>query len=71
MTKGTVKFFSKEKGFGFITPMDGGADVFVHCTGIDGHAATRKNLEKDDKVEFNVATGNKGPKAVDVRVVLF
>ena len=64
---GTVKWFSSEKGYGFITPDDGGADVFVHFSGIEG--AGYRNLEEGQKVEFEVTKGPKGDQASNVRAV--
>ena len=60
MSSGTVKFFNTEKGFGFITPDEGGKDVFVHKTG------TRDNIQEGDKVTFEVEQGPKGRNAVNV-----
>ncbi len=65
MTTGTVKWFNPEKGFGFITPDDGGADVFVHFSAIQGSGY--RNLEENQKVEFEVTQGQKGPQAQNVR----
>ncbi|MCK5882962.1 MAG: cold-shock protein [Bacteriovoracaceae bacterium] len=62
MSTGTVKFFNDAKGFGFITPDDGGKDLFVHSTGIE-----QGYITEDDKVEFEVGEGQKGPCAVQVR----
>ena len=64
---GTVKWFNGEKGFGFITQDDGGADVFVHFSAIAGSGY--RNLEENQKVEFEVTQGPKGLQASDVRVV--
>lgn len=61
MQTGTVKFFNEEKGFGFITPDDGGKDIFVHVSG------TVDNIDKEDKVEYDVEEGRKGLNAVNVR----
>ncbi len=63
--KGTVKWFSDQKGFGFITPEDGSKDVFVHHTGIqiDGF----KTLSENQQVEFDTVDSEKGPKATNVR----
>jgi cold shock protein len=61
MASGKVKFFNSEKGFGFITPDDGGKDVFVHKTG------TRDQLFEGDKVTFDVEQGPKGQNAVNVK----
>jgi CspA family cold shock protein len=67
MTQGTVKWFNAEKGFGFIAPDDGTADVFVHFSAIqaDGY----RSLDEGQKVEFNVTQGQKGPQAEQVRPV--
>jgi CspA family cold shock protein len=62
---GTVKWFSSEKGFGFITQDDGGADVFVHHSAIEG--AGYHNLEEGQKVEFETTQGPKGLQASAVR----
>jgi len=64
MQNGTVKFFNDEKGFGFITPDNGGADLFVHVS-----AVSRGTLNTDDKVGFEVTEGQKGPCATDVQVL--
>ncbi|MCP4438651.1 MAG: cold-shock protein [Aureispira sp.] len=64
MMQGTVKFFNSEKGFGFIKPDDGGNDIFVHISGINGDI-----LQENDKVEFDVEEGKKGPNAVNVDIV--
>ena len=66
MATGTVKFFNAEKGFGFIS-REGGADVFVHFSNIEGSGY--KSLQEGDKVEFEVAPGRKGEEAQKVRVV--
>jgi CspA family cold shock protein len=65
MTTGTVKWFNAEKGFGFIAPDDGSADVFAHYSAI----ATRgyRSLEENQKVEFDVIQGPKGPQAENIR----
>ena len=65
MANGTVKWFSKTKGYGFIEQEDG-TDVFVHHTGIN--ATGFKTLNEGDHVTFNVEQGKKGPSAVDVTV---
>jgi CspA family cold shock protein len=62
MAKGTVKFFNEGKGFGFITPENGGKDVFVHSTALQG-----TSLREGDKVEFDTEQGQKGPQAANVR----
>ena len=61
--KGTVKFFNKVKGFGFIE-VEKGDDIFVHYTGISGNG--RRNLDDKDSVEFDVEEGKKGMQAVNV-----
>jgi CspA family cold shock protein len=61
---GTVKWFSAEKGFGFITPDDGSADVFVHFSAIAGDGY--RNLEEGQKVSFETTQGQKGPQASNV-----
>jgi CspA family cold shock protein len=58
MPFGTVKWFNEKKGYGFIVPEGGGSDVFVHHTGIVG---------ENERVEYNVTQGKKGPMAVDVK----
>ena len=67
MTQGTVKWFNAEKGFGFISPDGGGADVFVHFSAIqsDGY----RSLDENQRVEFEVTQGQKGPQAENVRAV--
>lgn len=65
MPTGTVKWFSDEKGYGFITPDEGDRDFFVHHTGID--PAANGTLEEGAKVEFETETGDKGPKAINVK----
>ncbi|HEX3782132.1 MAG TPA: cold-shock protein [Pseudonocardiaceae bacterium] len=65
MAEGTVKWFSAEKGYGFIQRQDGGADVFVHYTEIQGSGY--RSLEENQKVEFEVGQGTKGPQAQNVR----
>jgi CspA family cold shock protein len=64
---GTVKWFSSEKGFGFITPEDGSADVFVHFSAIAGDGY--RNLDENQRVEYDVSQGQKGPQAANVRPV--
>jgi CspA family cold shock protein len=61
--EGTVKFFNETKGFGFITPENGGQDVFVHSTGLIDE------IRENDKVEFEVENGRKGLNAVNVKVI--
>ena len=67
MVKGTVKWFSDQKGYGFITPDGEGKDVFVHHTGIEGEGF--KTLKEGDKVEFEITKGNKGSQAERVRII--
>ncbi len=67
MATGTVKWFNAEKGFGFIAPDDGSADVFVHYSEIKG--AGFRTLEENQQVEFEVGEGTKGPQAQDVRPI--
>ena len=67
MATGTVKWFSSEKGFGFITPDDGSADVFVHFSAIAGEGY--RNLDENQKVEYEVGQGQKGPQASNVRPI--
>ncbi len=64
MATGTVKWFNDEKGFGFITPDEGGKDLFVHHTGISGGGF--KSLTEGQKVSFEAQDGQKGPAAVNV-----
>ena len=67
MTVGTVKWFNATKGFGFIAPEDGSADVFVHQSDIDIQGY--RELSEGQKVEFNIEAGQKGPKAAKVRPI--
>lgn len=64
MAQGTVKWFNNEKGFGFIAPENGGKDVFVHHTAIQGTGY--KTLSEGDQVQFDVVTGPKGDQASNV-----
>ncbi len=64
---GEVKWFNSEKGFGFITQGDNGADIFVHYSAIEG--AGYKALNEGDKVEYEVTDGKKGKQASAVRIV--
>ncbi|WEX14133.1 cold-shock protein [Pseudomonas sp. G11] len=67
MATGIVKWFNGEKGFGFITPDDGSPDLFVHYSTIQ--STGYKSLEENQKVEFEVTQGQKGPQAANVRVL--
>jgi CspA family cold shock protein len=67
MATGTVKWFSSDKGYGFITQDDGGEDVFVHNSAIRGGGRT--SLVEGARVEYEVEEGPKGPQARDVRAV--
>ena len=64
MNNGTVKFFNDSKGYGFITPDDGGKDVFVHINGLNG-----TSLNEGDKVTYETEEGKKGLNAVNVSLV--
>jgi cold shock protein len=67
MTQGTVKWFSSEKGFGFIAPDGGAKDVFVHHSEIQGDGF--RSLEENQRVQFEISQGPKGPQAVGVTAV--
>lgn len=60
MKEGKVKFFNKEKGYGFITPLEGGKDIFVHFSGC------KEEISQNDNVEYEVEEGKKGLNAVNV-----
>ena len=64
-TQGTVKWFNSEKGFGFIAPDEGGADVFAHYTAIE--ASGYRSLEENQSVSFDVTQGPKGPQATNIQ----
>ena len=63
MNNGTVKFFNDSKGYGFITPDDGGKDIFVHANGLID------DIREGDKVSYDTEEGRKGLNAVDVKVI--
>jgi CspA family cold shock protein len=63
MSKGTVKFFNNSKGYGFITPDEGGKDVFVHQNGLTDE------ITEGDKVSFDIEEGQKGLNAVNVKII--
>ena len=65
MAVGTVKWFNADKGFGFITPDDGGADLFAHFSAIA--TSGFRSLEENQRVEFEVTQGQKGPQAANIR----
>jgi cold shock protein len=63
MQEGTVKFFNGTKGFGFISPSNGGQDIFVHVSGL------YDEIRENDKVTFEVQNGKKGLNAVNVKLI--
>ncbi|ACU40596.1 MULTISPECIES: cold-shock protein [Actinosynnema] len=65
MAEGTVKWFNAEKGYGFIAQSNGGPDVFVHYSEIQGNGF--RTLEENQRVEFEIGQGTKGPQAQNVR----
>ena len=67
MVQGTVKWFNAEKGFGFITPDGGGADVFVHHSAIQ--TSGYRSLDENQRVSFEITQGAKGPQAEQVKLV--
>ena len=67
LAQGTVKWFNETKGFGFIAPADGSADVFVHYSAISSSGF--KTLQDGQAVEYTVTAGQKGPQAQDVRAI--
>jgi len=67
MATGTVKWFNDDKGYGFITPDDGGADLFAHYSAIQSEGF--KSLKEGQKVEYEVGQGRKGPAAENIRPV--
>ena len=67
MAQGTVKWFNADKGFGFIAPDDGTSDVFVHYSAIQ--SSGYRSLEENQRVEFEVTQGQKGPQAANIRAL--
>lgn len=67
MALGTVKWFNSEKGYGFIAPDDGSADVFAHYSEIASQGGGFRNLDENQKVEYDLANGPKGPQASNIR----
>ena len=65
MATGTVKWFNADKGFGFISQDDGGADVFAHFSAIS--TSGYRSLEENQRVEFEITQGAKGPQAANIR----
>lgn len=68
MAQGTVKWFSDEKGYGFITPDEGGKDLFVHFSAIEGQAG-RRNLDDGQRVSYDVEGSDKGDRATNVQAL--
>jgi cold shock protein len=67
MATGIVKWFNGDKGYGFITPDDGSADVFAHFSAIQ--SSGYRSLEENQRVEFDITQGQKGPQAENIRPV--
>lgn len=68
-TKGKIKFFSSQKGFGFITPDSGGKEIFVHTSNIQGDERAKRDLHEGQSVEYVEAPGKKGPEATEVTLL--
>lgn len=69
MAEGTVKWFNDSKGYGFVTPSDGGQDLFVHFSAIMSDGPGRKSLTDGQKVSFEVRQGDKGLQAANVKAI--
>jgi len=67
MAVGTVKWFNAEKGYGFIAPDGGGEDVFAHYSAIQGDGF--RSLDENQRVEFDITQGQKGPQAANIRII--
>ena len=67
MASGVVKWFNADKGFGFIAPDSGGADVFAHFSAISSGGF--RSLDENQRVEFDVTQGPKGPQAANIRII--
>ncbi len=65
-SKGTIKFFNSQKGFGFITPENGGKDIFVHANNVQGDPGS---LREGQRVEYVEGPGRKGPEATNVSII--
>ncbi|MFC5997956.1 cold-shock protein [Quadrisphaera sp. GCM10027208] len=67
MATGTVKWFNADKGYGFITPDDGGADLFAHFSAIQGNGY--RSLDEGQKVQYEAVQGQKGPQADNIQAL--